>query len=1126
MPPETVAYIAPESATLPPETPPNIEVKRVTDTAEFDAADPDCIVYQIDESWESTVETLRDAAPGVPIILTGSADPRVGAVASRLGVEYAPDAAFDGTDESLWSRIDAVTETDDSVDARTPLSDRIDADPWFEAVFEQPTAFVGLLDPDGTLVRANEIALEGVDEDTELVNRSFWELPWWDVGDPIRDRVRDAVARASRHETVSFQSQYRSGGQIRELEAVFRPIVENGTVIGIIAAGHDVTERQRNQNALRDLHEAAAADVAIEEKLSRLLNVGCEYLGLGVGFATVLGDETGETLQVCAAVGDGAPSVGNDISVADSHCGETLEADGVVTLKETASYGPELRSYVGGTVSVDGEPFGTLCFADHEPRSEPFDETEREFVELLLRWTNHELERQEAQRKHAEANETVERVLGRIDDGFLGLDSDWEFTYLNEQGYEIIQAAAHEEIKDNITGEEIWELVPDALGTPFERNYRAAMRTQSSATFEEYYAPLDRWFEVRAHPSEGGLSVFFQDVTERRKYEQGLNELLSTTEELMTADDQEAVATIVNDAAETVLGLSYSAVRLYDEERDGLEPVAMSDAVVEDMGERPVYGLGESLIGTALERGEPMTSQEYDGDKPPGYGPVEYAMVLPLGDHGTLSIGTDSDGGISQTDQTLASVLAANATAALHKAERETQLRQYRAILENISQMMYVIDNEGYLREITDPLLDRLGYDREDVLGEFVGEFLSDEALEAGLEYLQTLYEEESDGSRTIKTTLATGDGEGLPVDIEVSLLQTGSDIEGSLGVVRDRSELEAERSRFSSLFGRAPGAVVDTVLTDEGPVVRRVNPAFAEIFDVDTDAVVGRRLGEVILGDGNQETATQLDEFADEGVDDPIEVKREATDGQRTFLLQAVRYGVSEDGPLVFGIYTDITERRTNERRIRMLNRVFRHNLANTGGIIQGHLKMLADEVDGDQQQYVDSALEAANRIEAIAEKIRGIERALSRESADSGNLADIVGRVVDDTRADHPEATFETAVPSMTVPDAELLETAVGELVRNAAIHGGDTPQIQITGRAVDATVQLRVSDDGPKIPERERAVVSGEIEITQLDHSRGLGLWLVYYVSESLDGTMRFEDDGRTVVLELPRVDDEES
>ncbi|PSP37459.1 hypothetical protein BRC71_10830 [Halobacteriales archaeon QH_7_65_31] len=1122
MSPKTVVCFDSDTATPVPDTSADTEIERVTAVAEIDSLDPDCIVYQIEDSWESTIATMQDAWSDVPIILTGSADPRVGAVASRLGVEYAPDAAFDGTDESLWSRVEAAIETDESDETRVPLSERIDADPWFEAIFEQSTAFVSLLDPDGTLVRANEVALAGVDDEAELVGRPFWELPWWDIGDSIRDRVRDAVARANRRETVSFQSQYCRDGQIRELETVFRPIVEDETVIGIIAAGHDVTGHQRNQNALRDLHEAAAADVEIEEKLSRLLGVGCEYLDLGVGFATVLDEETEGGLQVYAAAGDGAPAVGNDISIADSHCGETLEADGVVTLEETARYGPGLRSYVGGTVVVDGEPFGTLCFAGEEPRSKPFDETEHEFVELLLRWASYELERKETQRKRAEANETVERVLDRIDDGFFGLDSDWEFTYLNEQGHEIIQAAAREEIGDDIAGEQIWELIPDALGTAFERNYRAAMQTQSSVSFEEYYAPLDTWFEVRVHPSEGGLSVFFQDVTERKIYQEGLNGLLSTTEELMAANDQETVAATVRDAAETVLGLSYSAVRLYDEERDVLRPIAMSDAVVEEMSERPVYGPGESLVGTAFERGEPIADHEYEGDEPPRYGPVERALVLPLGDHGTLSIGTDDEAGISGTDQTLASVLAANAAAALAKAERETQLRQYRAIHENISQLVYVIDNQGYLREITDPLVDWLGYDREEMIGEFVGSYLSADALASGQEYLQTLYEKESDGSRTIETTLVTAEGEDLPVDIEVSLLQTESGIEGSIGVVRDRSELEAERSRFSSLFGRAPGAVVDAVLTDEGPIVRRVNPAFAETFGVDVDTAAGQQLDELIADDGSSET-THLDEFVGESVDDPIEVKREATDGQRTFLLQAVRYGVSEDGPLVFGIYTDITERRTNERRIRMLNRVFRHNLANTGGIIQGHLKMLADELDGDQRRYVDSALEAANRIETIAEKIRSIERALSRESADSGDLADVVGRVVDDTRADHPEATFETAVPSMTVPDAELLETAVGELVRNAAIHGGDTPRIQVTGRAVDATVQLRVSDDGPKIPERERAVVSGEIEITQLDHSRGLGLWLVYYVSESLDGTMRFEDDGRTVVLELPRVDD---
>lgn len=69
-------------------------------------------------------------------------------------------------------------------------------------------------------------------------------------------------------------------------------------------------------------------------------------------------------------------------------------------------------------------------------------------------------------------------------------------------------------------------------------------------------------------------------------------------------------------------------------------------------------------------------------------------------------------------------------------------------------------------------------------------------------------------------------------------------------------------------------------------------------------------------------------------------------------------------------------------------------------------------------------------------------------------------------------------------------------------------------------ETTVDIAVSDSGDGVPEREQAVIAGGLSISQLDHSRGLGLWVVSYVAESLDGRLRFEDDGTEVVLaDLP-------
>ena len=58
-----------------------------------------------------------------------------------------------------------------------------------------------------------------------------------------------------------------------------------------------------------------------------------------------------------------------------------------------------------------------------------------------------------------------------------------------------------------------------AVGTEFERSYRRAMAEGVTVTFEAFYPPHDRWYEVHAYPSPDGLSVYFRDVNERRRAE-------------------------------------------------------------------------------------------------------------------------------------------------------------------------------------------------------------------------------------------------------------------------------------------------------------------------------------------------------------------------------------------------------------------------------------------------------------------------------------------------------------------------------------------------------------------------------------------------------------------------------
>ena len=71
----------------------------------------------------------------------------------------------------------------------------------------------------------------------------------------------------------------------------------------------------------------------------------------------------------------------------------------------------------------------------------------------------------------------------------------------------------------NCSANELWEEFPELTGSPFEANYRKVMAEQVAVEFEASDPAGKVWYEVHAYPSNGGVSVFFRDISERKRIE-------------------------------------------------------------------------------------------------------------------------------------------------------------------------------------------------------------------------------------------------------------------------------------------------------------------------------------------------------------------------------------------------------------------------------------------------------------------------------------------------------------------------------------------------------------------------------------------------------------------------------
>ncbi|ONG55973.1 hypothetical protein BKE38_07370 [Pseudoroseomonas deserti] len=131
-----------------------------------------------------------------------------------------------------------------------------------------------------------------------------------------------------------------------------------------------------------------------------------------------------------------------------------------------------------------------------------------------LLWISRDITEEKQAREQQEASAArLADVLETTSDCVAVLDRDWIFTYVNGR------AEAWFARRGPALGASAWMMLATPGDPSFARQLQRAMAQPGPTTFEEYLPSLDAWLEVHAYPSGEGLTLFFRDVSERRRAE-------------------------------------------------------------------------------------------------------------------------------------------------------------------------------------------------------------------------------------------------------------------------------------------------------------------------------------------------------------------------------------------------------------------------------------------------------------------------------------------------------------------------------------------------------------------------------------------------------------------------------
>ncbi|MFB2835452.1 PAS domain S-box protein [Floridanema evergladense] len=141
----------------------------------------------------------------------------------------------------------------------------------FRAIFNQTFQFIGLMQPNGILIEANETALKfGGLKREDAIDRPFWETRWWTLSPETQERLKQAIKEAANNQFIRYEVEVLGAGDtVRTIDFSIKPICdESGKVVLLIPEGRDISERKQAEAKIYQLN--AELEQRVQQRTAQL----------------------------------------------------------------------------------------------------------------------------------------------------------------------------------------------------------------------------------------------------------------------------------------------------------------------------------------------------------------------------------------------------------------------------------------------------------------------------------------------------------------------------------------------------------------------------------------------------------------------------------------------------------------------------------------------------------------------------------------------------------------------------------------------------------------------------------------------------------------------------------------
>ena len=131
----------------------------------------------------------------------------------------------------------------------------------FRTIFNSSYQLIGVLDPEGILLDANQTALDAVGlKQEDVVGCPFWDIYCWSYSTDVQSRLKAAIRKASQGKSVRYEEDLLlKGNEIRTIDCTFKPVAnQQGETILIIPEGRDITDIKQAEEETQRHHQEMA----------------------------------------------------------------------------------------------------------------------------------------------------------------------------------------------------------------------------------------------------------------------------------------------------------------------------------------------------------------------------------------------------------------------------------------------------------------------------------------------------------------------------------------------------------------------------------------------------------------------------------------------------------------------------------------------------------------------------------------------------------------------------------------------------------------------------------------------------------------------------------------------------